>query len=102
MKTTIRLGTFETNSSSTHSLVVCEKKEFEMFKIGELIFNRYTCEFVPTKVYEEAKKNDKDFDDYEFCTYDEYFEDDELSSYEEGYTSKSGDEIVIFGRYGYC
>lgn len=101
MKTTIRLGTFETNSSSTHSLVVCTKKEFELFKIGELIFNRYAAEFVPTKVYEEAKESE-DFDDYEFCTYDEYFEDDELESYEEEYTSESGDGIVIFGNYGYC
>ena len=37
----IRQGVFETNSSSTHSLCICTKKEYEDFKDGKLSFNHY-------------------------------------------------------------
>ena len=31
---TIRLGTFETNSSSTHSMVICSEEEYEKWANG--------------------------------------------------------------------
>lgn len=37
----IRSGVFETNSSSTHSLTICTAEEFEKWKSGELLFDRY-------------------------------------------------------------
>lgn len=37
----IRQGVFETNSSSTHSLCICTKKEYEDFKDGKLSYNYY-------------------------------------------------------------
>jgi len=34
----VRLGIFETNSSSTHSLVVCTDEELAKWKKGELVY----------------------------------------------------------------
>ena len=36
----VRIGTFETNSSSTHTLVIVSKEEYEKFKKGELLFSQ--------------------------------------------------------------
>ena len=33
----VRLGLFETNSSSTHSLIVCTKEEFTKFVNGSMV-----------------------------------------------------------------
>lgn len=38
MKTSIRLGMFETNSSSTHSCVICKKSVFEDWKKGYYVY----------------------------------------------------------------
>lgn len=38
MGTLIRRKTFETNSSSTHSITICKADEFEKFTNGELLF----------------------------------------------------------------
>lgn len=35
----IRRGTFETNSSSTHSIVICSKSQFDDWKAGKCFFN---------------------------------------------------------------
>lgn len=41
MKRQIRRGVFETNSSSTHSLTMCSEEEFEKWKNGEILFDRW-------------------------------------------------------------
>ncbi len=43
----VRSGIFETNSSSTHSLTIVSKEDFEKWKRGELVFNRWDDELVP-------------------------------------------------------
>lgn len=40
----IRRGTFETNSSSTHSLVILKKKDWEAVKAGELFIDVLSAE----------------------------------------------------------
>ena len=35
----VRRGLFETNSSSTHSLTVCSKDEYQRWKDGKLLFD---------------------------------------------------------------
>lgn len=134
MKKQIRQGIFETNSSSTHSLTICSKDEFDAWKRGEVLLDEYSAKFVPIKLsddikveaekeYEELKdilfsKDWKDLSDdakekyYERYalkhrlinedaeTYEQYM-DSYLETFYETYTSKSGDEIVAFGKYGY-
>lgn len=41
MKTQIRFGTFETNSSSTHSLVILNEQEYSDFVTGKTKYDRY-------------------------------------------------------------
>ena len=134
MKRQIRCGVFETNSSSVHTLTVCSKKEYEAWKRGELLYDRWNETLVPpikltddqkndaAKEYEttkdDFKKNwnelnssakeqwykkyaiDHDIMDEDLQTYDDYENDYDLESYSEQYTTESGDNIVVFGRYG--
>lgn len=58
----IRQGVFETNSSSTHSLTICTVEEFEKWKRGELLFDKYNeClaenKFMMNVNIEEVKDN---------------------------------------------
>lgn len=113
MKRQIRINTFETNSSSTHTLIIAKKSEYEKFKSGELYLDRYYGKFyTKEEIINMAIKNPRytgsldDMEDildflYDIDTCDRYFNDDYLETYERSYTSESGDEIVIFGKYGY-
>lgn len=69
----VRAGTFETNSSSTHSIVICSKKQFDEWKAGKCFFNTDTQKFVVpdmSRVEEYKKeaikqyKNTRDNDPY--------------------------------------
>ena len=60
-KIQIRQGVFETNSSSTHSITMCESSSFKKWKEGELYINlnkEGDEQFLLTDV---AKKWNKDF-----------------------------------------
>ena len=41
----IRRGTFETNSSSTHSITMCKESDFDKWKNGEMYFCQDNGEF---------------------------------------------------------
>jgi hypothetical protein len=123
----IRRGVFETNSSSTHSITMCLKSDYDRWCNGETyLFKGSGWSFAeghkPQKNHfytkEEVKElmkydryYDEDFDwndedavkeklrDNEF--YDSEYENDSLKFYEETYTTQSGEQIVAFGEYGY-
>ena len=90
MKRQIRFGVFETNSSSVHNLSVVDKEEFEKFKNDELriLYNEHLID-----------KNHEEFNDAE--TYEQYSEDEYLEYFKQEFTTKSGDVIVAFGKYGH-
>lgn len=86
MKEQIRRGTFETNSSSTHSISICTEDKFTKWKNGELLYDEDTEEFVPTyslsdedKLYAkenyEIKKDEysKDWDDLSDDAKEKYY-----------------------------
>lgn len=58
MKRQIRRSVFETNSSSTHSLTMCTEKQFDDWKNGKLMYNRWKREFVEPKILTERDKKD--------------------------------------------
>ena len=136
MKMQIRRGTFETNSSSTHSLTICSAEEFESWKKGEVLFDEWgrnkfisACELNDSHkqmAEEEYEKNkdefSKDWEDLsedakkkyykkyvkihhlvneDAKTYNEYMYSYDLETFEDHYTTQSGDKIVVFGKYGY-
>lgn len=62
MRVAIRRGVFETNSSSTHSLTMCMKDEFDKWRNGELLFDVDSGSFIPNerhKFTEEDMENMK-------------------------------------------
>lgn len=136
MEQNIRFNTFETNSSSIHSLTILPEDEFNEFEKGNLYVNWddklitrdeikaeidnwdcYVKDFIEDNGFDsiedyldnynytkEQLENDvinyyakeNDYKDYSHILGD----DAEYESYEEHYTTKSGDKIVVFGYYG--
>lgn len=45
----IRRNVFETNSSSTHSLIICSDKMYKDWKDKRVVYDRYDAEFVAAK-----------------------------------------------------
>jgi hypothetical protein len=110
----IRIGTFETNSSSTHTLVIVNKDEYEKFKNGEMIWNReegklQTIEDAKKSLIADRKRWDKSFeaseDEIEELIEDETETYDEFGSgyetFEQEFETQSGDKIIAFGYFGY-
>lgn len=91
MKRQIRIGVFETNSSSTHSLTMCSEEEFKKWTAGEIFFDKYEDKFVETK--------DPNQSDWAYVNYENYG--DGLEYFEDRFTTKSGEVVVAFGEFGY-
>lgn len=129
-KISIRRGVFETNSSSTHSLSVCDKTDFDKWVNGELIadLSRWDLELKKFLTPEEAKKEafSRSQKEYNFSqqemediyqhdkesflkenhlfTFEAYQQTVYRTLYEAGtYRSEmkiGGQDVVIFGHYG--
>lgn len=131
MKRQIRRGTFETNSSSVHSLQIMNADDFDKWNDNGLYvyegFNWcwndkskaplkdsiYTKEeaiaFINNSKY--PLKEEFDFEDeyevedllreYGFYSPNYYFDNDYYESFSQEYTTPSGDKIVCFGYYGH-
>lgn len=103
----VRRNVFETNSSSTHSITICTEDEYEMWKRGEIYWDRWNETFVSKEEAEEgfSKSRYDDFNYYLYVeslyTFDRYNDDIEMETYEQHHQTKSGDQIVAFGYYGY-
>jgi hypothetical protein len=123
---TIRANTFETNSSSTHSLVILTEEQETLFNSGELYFRSEHDDNIITKeerneimlelmskdgwktiinlsVEENIKKYIFDcIDDYNFpISLDNWLDSYELDTSVEHYTSPSGDKLIICTKYGH-
>ena len=114
----IRFGTFETNSSSTHSLVMCTQDEYKAWDRGEVYYvewltsemrNKLGTEyigktFIPTEVadavLQELGIDEEERSEY-FKTSDEFFENEYLETFEETYTTPGGETVIAFGVFGY-
>jgi len=109
----VRLGVFETNSSSTHSLTICSLEEFEDFQMGITVKN-YDGEFVSIEeaiklVTEDGGlKGDEHEDDldnilreYDYENFLQATGNDEYEGFSSEYKTKSGEVVVAFGYYGY-
>lgn len=114
---TIRAGVFETNSSSTHSLTICLKADFEKWKNDENVLH---CrwgggDFITREeLIEDFKKdefnkdidwNDEDqiseiLDEEGYKTYNQWIEMG-YEHYQGEFTTPSGDVVVAFGIHGY-
>ena len=74
MKFQVRTGLFETNSSSTHSLTMCMKKDWEDFKNGKKFYDRWEdclvdeSEFAPEELDSDDELEDR------YYTYEQFEE----------------------------
>ena len=122
----IRNKTFETNSSSTHSITMCMESEFLKWKNGEMYWNRWNDELVPkeevekemAKLREEFIADNPDFDenneewkekleqyineDKMYYTYEEFNDYDyiEYETFVDTFETPQGEKVVSFGYYG--
>ena len=108
----VRKNVFETNSSSTHSLVMAVKSDFDKWENGEV----YYCEWAwgdlkekfesgkfysveEVDAYYEAKGEERESDC--FVTYEEFCEEDYLEVSEYSYTTPGGEVVRACAKYGY-
>ena len=118
---------FETNSSSTHSITIVSKEDYENWEKDNLFINTDSWSslsknkdktFVTKEEAIEILTNSKyppDEDlsaldeesllevirDNGFKTKERYYDEIEYETFEEEYTTKSGDIIIAFGYYGH-
>lgn len=123
---TIRRGTFETNSSSTHSITMCMESDYEKWKNGEMYWHRWNDELVSkeevekemAKLREEFIADNPDFDennekwkekleqyineDKTYYTYEEFNDYDyiEYETFVDTFETPQGEKVVSFGYYG--
>lgn len=120
----IRLGVFETNSSSTHSCVICNDEDYKKWISGEALYCDWGDLSGKMVTVDEAMKN-KGVDEYEewlkdneeedskeskisfleedgdYYSYEKFTNSEELESDENTFTTKGGEVIHIACRYGY-
>lgn len=96
----IRRNVFETNSSSTHSITMCMKSDYDRWVAGELVWSRWWDKLV--EITPEVKQSMED-DDGEYLTYEQFNDYDylEFETFTESYTTPNGDKVISFGYYGY-
>lgn len=123
----IRRGVFETNSSSTHSLTMCMKEDYDKWAKGEVYLNEggwssYSeykdKQFVTKKeaidiithsrfYTSDADLNTMDKDKLEECFREndiysiENYDNEYLEGFKSVFTTPNGDVVVAFGQYGY-
>lgn len=120
----IRLGIFETNSSSTHTMVIMSEEDFNKWRTGEILKYKWDNTFVSKEEADEiinklkkdyAKEynvNIEDIECYELnedsrydeklpLTYDDFNDWQNLESEINYYTTKSGEKLIIVCWFGY-
>lgn len=109
----IRHNVFETNSSSTHSLVMAIASDFdkwvkgEVYHCGSAYGDAKRAGFEKGKFYSKEKvesyysSTGEERDTYNFCTYDEFIADEELENSEYSYTTPNGEVVKVVAKYGF-
>lgn len=109
----VRKSVFETNSSSTHSLVMAVKSDFDRWERGEVYYcnclwgyeerNRFTAgKFYPKEEIDAYYKSiGKERDGYDFITYDEFRDTEYLETSTYTYVTPTGEIIKAIAKYGY-
>ena len=116
MKEVIRRGLFETNSSSVHSITMCDDDTYTKWKNGELLYSDWDEKFITEEELNSAMKeaniditDDNEVSEYisdhNIYDYDDYWDNIgdniEYETYNDIYKTKSGEIIHAFGYYGH-
>ena len=113
MKVQIRSSVFETNSSSVHSITICNKIDWEAWQQGDMMYCPDEEKLLPTpeaEQYNEKILNEYNVNTYNissgdykrwgdfYLTFNEYFE---IFAQEYSTFIKEFNDVVAFGHYGY-
>ena len=115
MRRIVRKNVFETNSSSTHSLIFCSEDEYKKIKSGRLYIDLYDDKLYTEEEFDKIIKEtaeeygvsveDVTDDPYAYeipVTFDEWIDLGYNLEYAEyTYTTKSGEEVHALCKYGY-
>lgn len=121
MKLVYRNGMFETNSSSTHSMIIGMEDDFKKWERGETLWYRrygrqtgfYTKEEALSIVKSDPCYNHYDFDtmseeelsewlyDCGFLDYDRFSDNEYLETDYNTFTTPKGETICMVCEYGY-
>lgn len=123
MKTIVRKGVFETNSSSTHTMIMCTGEEYQKFEDGEMLIywmdeELFSYDDIVDLIADDYYKDkfsesgiditDKravvkwaaaNIDDLQDA--DDFYDDTCLETFSQSFTTESGEKVVAFGKYGY-
>ena len=106
----IRKNVFETNSSSTHSMVMCVDSDYDKWVKGDVYYCNWSIKdagFESGKFYSKAeveeyfKGREDERDIYDLCTYDEFCDTEYLEIEEDTYTTPGGETVHAVCKYGY-
>lgn len=114
----IRHGVFETNSSSTHSITICMKSDYEKWKNGEVFLKeKENGKFItkdealdslrnrswnpianPEMLSDETLLEELGYE--EIYTYESY-DSDYLEGFCNSFETPNGETVIAFGEYGH-
>ena len=95
----IRRNLFETNSSSTHSITMCTKSDYEKWEKGELVYDMNHEKLIPASEVKEIEDGEDDEDKTLFKSPGEFYGWIQNNLYFETYKTEFND-VVAFGYYG--
>lgn len=112
MKEVIRRCLFETNSSSVHSITMCDDDTYKKWESGEVLYNDWYGKFMTEEELNSIMKekgvditNDDEvseyMSDYNIYDYDDFWDNVEYETYNNTYETKSGEIVHAFGYYGH-
>ena len=88
----IRRGVFETNSSSTHSITMCNKDDYSKWEAGKKLLDRWGRRLVDV--------SPENLEDEGLYTMKRYDNEIEYETFYKEFETPSGDKVVAFGYYG--
>lgn len=119
MKQTIRRGVFETNSSSVHSLTLCNASDFNKWISGEMLYSIEDDKFVPVTEVDPSRIITPDMEvdedngmwgywDYtyekgwylSYNTYCTHYKEETYFDIFEEYKNIGGVDVAAFGYFG--
>lgn len=100
MNQTIRSNTFETNSSSTHSLILVNTETFEEFKKGKLYFVIYADKFIEEKDIPTLDAFKNEYPDFE--TANPYQQEDMVKDFIDEFSDGDYPEIGTYNGMDIC
>lgn len=121
MNIQIRRGAFETNSSSTHSITMCNESDYEKWAKGELYLARWGYndkDFITPEEYEfelqeyinkysekygtkdRAQLENEFIGDYGFLSFKEWCDNFDYETEISKFVTPSGDTVVALCYYG--